>query len=63
MDLPELCDINLLADYLESLVGTANAQLCSATESLDLNLKQKTLAEYMQQKKDCETSFAGIRCF
>ncbi len=61
--LPEECDVNLLIDYLESIVGIANSQMCAAMENLDLDLQQRKLAEYVQQKKDCEAYFATIRCF
>ncbi|MCG8338186.1 MAG: hypothetical protein MJE63_27085 [Proteobacteria bacterium] len=61
--LPEECDVNLVIDYLEAIVGIANGQMCKAMESLDLELQQRTLADYLQQKKDCEASLGGIRIF
>ncbi len=62
-ELPNHCDVNLLIDYLESIVGIPNAQLYAAIEVMDINTRQKTITEYSAQKQECERMFTNIQTY
>ncbi|MCP4752652.1 MAG: hypothetical protein GY866_17335 [Proteobacteria bacterium] len=60
-ELPESCDTDLMMDYLEALVGIINSQYQDATVSLDMEMRQKDRAEYIEQRRECEERIASIR--
>ena len=60
-DLPDEIDVDLIMDYFEALVGVPNTQLCKAVGSVDIDIQQKEIPEYEQQKRECEEKFANIR--
>lgn len=60
-ELPPECDFDLMCDYLEALVGVSNANLCNATQAVDMDVQQKEMQDYIQQKTFCEERFANLR--
>mgnify|MGYP001586348344 CR=1 FL=1 len=50
-ELPLNIETGLLIDYLESLLGEANALKLALTKAVQLDLEGKTPAEYAQQKE------------
>ncbi|MBU2648430.1 hypothetical protein KKI24_27235 [bacterium] len=61
-DLPETCDTDLLADYLEAMVGEIDTRYIAAMEMNDtFEMKQKEYADYVQLREKCEELISQIR--